>query len=48
MLVLLCIVWVANLAMACAESNKAWVVNLFVALALTVQLVAIQVGAMSP
>lgn len=45
MLVILCIFWVMNLALACSETNKSWWLNLLVGLYLTVNLVAVLVGA---
>lgn len=45
MLVILCILWVMNLALACSETNKSWWFNLLAGLYITVNLVAILVGA---
>lgn len=39
MVAVMCMLWVANLALACSESNKAWVANGFAACVLTVCLV---------
>lgn len=43
MVTVMCILWVANMALACMETNRAWVGNSLAACVLTVCLVGVLV-----